>query len=359
MSFQLPAWPPDWPEIQAAVNDCLNSGQWGRYHSTICSELQERVAQLHASENARLCCSGTAGLEIALRACRLNPGDEVILAAFDYPGNFRTIELAGAVPVLVDVEPNGPCLDANQLATAASDRVRVVVASHLFGVAADVRKMRELCDERDWIMIEDACQVAGMTIGGQPAGSFGHFATLSFGGSKLVSAGSGGALLCNSTRMSARLGSLLDRPGDTFPLSPLQAAVIQPQLDRLDELNSRRAATARFLCQEVNDQLPKWQWSCSEQANVEPAFYKVAWTAESAEHRARIVTRAEEIGLPIGPGFRSMSGCSERRCRKPVNTPHADRISDSLFVLDHRALLLPSTEHQRLAEALIQLHDQT
>jgi perosamine synthetase len=356
MPLNCPAWPPDWPEIRIAVDRCLDSGEWGQYHAEICQSLEKRLAAKWQASQVRLCCSGTAALEIALRAGRIGPGDEVIVAAFDYPGNFRTIELLNARPVLLDVETTSACLDLKQIEQATSAKVRAVVASHLCGVSADVQTLRQLCDDRGWLLIEDACQVIGMTINGRHAGSFGHFSTLSFGGSKLISAGSGGALVVNSERLAARLGGLLERPGDTFPISPLQAAVINPQLDRLAECNARRQETVAMIQSQLNSQLTGWKWLSGSQAGVEAAYYKVAWAAESQQQRHRIVTVAAELGLPIGEGFRSMSGCSERRCRKPVPTPNADELGERMFVLDQRALLLPKSAHDELAAALLALH---
>ncbi len=99
MTFECPSWPPDWPEIDAAVR------AGGPHRATgagtipqTCRDLQERIAEISGVLDARLCCSGTAALEIALRAAQVGPGDEVALAAYDFPGNFRTVELLGARP---------------------------------------------------------------------------------------------------------------------------------------------------------------------------------------------------------------------------------------------------------------------
>jgi perosamine synthetase len=356
MPFDCPGWPPRWPEIEAAARQSIVSGDWGQYDSVACESLEERLMETFQTAAAKLCCSGTAALEIALRASQIGAGDEVIVAAYDYPGNFRTIELLGARPVLIDVGPDSLGIDPNQLEQAAGDQVRAVVASHLCGTAADVARLRQCCDDRGWILIEDACQVTGMEIDGRRAGSFGHFATLSFGGSKLISAGNGGALLVNSQRLAARLGALLDRPGDTFPLAPLQAAVIEPQFDRLDEMNRFRRETVDFIEREVNQRLSRWRWQSRNRENVSPAFYKITWTAETHEHRQRIIAAAQQEGLPVGAGFRSMSRCSERRCGKPVPTVRSDQLSETLFVLDHRALLVESSRHDQLAECLQKIH---
>jgi dTDP-4-amino-4,6-dideoxygalactose transaminase len=357
MPFDCPIWPPRWPEIEAAAIRVIRSGEWGKYQSATRSALETRIATTFGASAARLCSSGTAALEIALRAAKVGTDDEVVLAAYDYPGNFRTIELVGARPVLADVSADTLSIDRGQVERCASDRVKAVVASHLCGTAAEIAELRGCCDDHGWLLIEDACQATGMKIDRRPAGSFGHFATLSFGGSKLISAGSGGALLVNSDRLAARLGGLLDRPGDAFPLSPLQASVIAPQLDRLDELNQIRHRTVQFLEREVAAQLPRWRWILETSQDIQPAFYKLAWLAESSEHRGRIIEAGLREALPIGPGFRSMSRCSPRRCRKPIAIERADELSQRLVVLDHRALLLEPERHDQLVDCLRKVHD--
>ena len=365
MPFDCPRWPPDWPEIESALAQILQSGDWGRYHSSVGTTLRKRLTETFGVSDARLCCSGSAALEIALRAMKIGPGDEVIVAAYDYPASFRTVEILGARPVLADLAPESTALDADRIVEAASDQVRAVVASHLYGMPAPIQRLRQICDDRDWVLIEDACQVPGMIIGESMAGSLGHLATLSFGGSKLISAGNGGALLVGGDRsakidrITARLGGLLERPGDTFPLSPLQATVIEPQLDCLEKWNRVRNETARFLRRIADSRLPRWRWLGDVQSHVTPAYYKVAWLSESDEHRRRIIDRSEREGVPIGAGFRTMSRCSQRRCRKPVPTPLADQLSETLFVLDHRALLLEPTRHEALAESLIKIHNES
>lgn len=318
------------------------------------------------------------------------------MAAYDFPGNFRTVELLGAKPVLADVStPHSsnpseisPTISPQQLEAAASPNVRAVIASHLHGSHAEMRVLREACDQNGWILIEDACQAIGGRIDGQATGSFGHLATLSFGGSKLISAGSGGAIIANDQRLAARLNGLLDRPGDTFPLGPLQAAVIDPQLDRLDELTQTRNLTARFLREQVFPEMNNWELLHSPEpktptmvtttqdaeTSVEPnppqvgqppqsldtsnipAFYKFCWLAPSPEIREQIIEHGTKRGLPLGEGFRSLSRCSSKRCRKPVPTPQSDILGERLVVMDQRALLISPQRHPELADALHELH---
>jgi dTDP-4-amino-4,6-dideoxygalactose transaminase len=359
MNFHCPAWPPDWPEIKAAANALMDAGDWGRYRSEHQDRVKSAISEHFRVPHVRLVCSGTAAVEAALRAVGVGSGDEVILAAFDYPGNYRTVELVGARPVLIDLDENSLSLDPYQLDEAASDQVRAVIVSHLCGRAADIAEIKRQCDQRNWVLIEDACQVPGMIINGSPAGSFGHLSTLSFGGSKPLTAGNGGAILTQESRFIAKINSLLDRPSDAQPLSTMQSAVLLPQFGRLKNCREQRARAVGYLEESTIAQLKSWQWLSEQEDHVQPAYYKIAWAATSAEHRARVIARAAEFGLPLGEAFRSMARSSPRRCRKPVPLDRAQRIGDTAFVLDHAALLLDDDRHQELGKLLIELEAET
>ncbi len=343
------------------MNELFTSGAWGRYKSPHQELLASRLGEMSGIEFVRLCGSGSAAIEISLRAAGINPGDGVAIAAFDYPGNFRAVEAVGAIPVLVDVTRNGLSIDPKLLqqhvSNLESPNVRAVIASHLYGQAAEISQLREICDRQDWVLIEDACQTPGMQIGNRVAGSSGHLATLSFGGSKPLTAGNGGAVLTNDRRLFSRVQSQLDRPSDSHPLSTLQAAALLPQLDRLESCNQTRGATVQFLQAEVNQLLTQWTWLSGTQDHVAPTHYKVGWQCKTADQRNRIVHLSGELGLPIGPAFRSMSGSSERRCRKPMTLTRSSELAGRAFVLDHSALLIEPNNHQSLKAALIELHD--
>jgi hypothetical protein len=357
--FQCPPWPPRWPAIERAALHSLRSGHWGRYRTDSHDRLRVELAQRFESEHVRLCGSGTAAMEIALRAAGVGPGDEVVVAALDYPGNFRAIELVGARPVLVDVQEDGLGISEQVTQITQEPQIKAVVVSHLYGHAAPVGPLRESCDRQGWLLIEDACQTPGMRIGGRPAGSFGHLATLSFGGSKTLTAGCGGAVLTSDPRLAARINAALDRPSDASPLSALQASVLMPQLERLDECNERRRKSVIKIAATGEIELRQWRVLAVSDPEVVPAYYKLAFAASGPQQVGRVVDAAPRFGLPIGKGFRSMDRSSERRCRKPVPLPRSKHLGETVFVLDHAALLADDRGRQSLCEALIRLHDQT
>ncbi|MFG0255497.1 MAG: DegT/DnrJ/EryC1/StrS family aminotransferase, partial [Rhodopirellula sp. JB053] len=305
------------------------------------------------------CSSGSAAVELSLRGVGVKPGDEVIVAAYDYPGNFRTIELLGGKPVLVDVRANGVTIDPASLEQIHSDSVRAVIVSHLYGELADVLSIRKICDERGWHLIEDACQVPGAgwcsntgngsdspqgsqetDAGFVPVGALADVVAYSFGGSKLLSAGNGGAVVTRDPRVAARLKSYVDRPSDAYAFSALQSAVILPQLSTLRNYNERRTAMA------VRMNARDWgalnaHPACEINADVPASIYKYALVADSQPQAGRdhLIEQLRRIGLPVGKGFRSLHATSPQRSSKPVPLHRSQVLGENCVVIDHRALL--------------------
>src|SRR5437588_9834053 len=104
-----PQGPPEWPiadnDVLDAVKRAYEDGSWGKYQGRHVEALEQRLADYHQVAHVLTCASGTFAVELALRALKIGPGDEVILAAYDYPGNFLSVHAVGAMPVLVDVAP--------------------------------------------------------------------------------------------------------------------------------------------------------------------------------------------------------------------------------------------------------------
>ena len=193
-----PAGPPTWPrpdpEIHAAVAEAMQDGSWGRYHGPHCDALTAALAELHDCEHVQLCASGTAAIELALRGMRIGLGDEVILAAYEYKPTFQNILLVGATPVLIDVRRQDCQLDVGAIEAAVTNKTRAIIASHLHGGVVDMPALSTLAEKSGLFLIEDACQCPGAVINARRAGMWGDVGVISFGGSKLLTAGRGGAL---------------------------------------------------------------------------------------------------------------------------------------------------------------------
>src|SRR5262249_59090851 len=132
-------------------------------------------------------------VELALRALKIQPGDEVIVAAYDYPGNFLSVHAVGARPVLIDVTPENWNLDVRQLAGAFSAHTRAILVSHLHGGLVAMRELTASAHARAVALIEDSAQGPGATLEGKKAGAGGGVGLLSFGASEVLRARRGGA----------------------------------------------------------------------------------------------------------------------------------------------------------------------
>lgn len=342
----LPAGPPDWPPPDAEVAEALaraaGDGSWGRYHGPHGTQLTERLAELFDIPHVTLCCSGTIAVELALRGLRVGPADEVILAGYDFGGNFHSILATGAQPVLVDIDPARATLDPTELAGALSKQTKAIVVSHLHGGVARMPAICEFAAEHGLAVVEDACQMPGGTLEGRPLGTWGDVGVLSFGGSKLLTAGRGGALLTRRADVHQRIKLLTERGNQTVPLSELQAAVLLPQLDRLAERNARRRAAVERLTSQLRE-LPGLSPLGQADPDAEPGYYKLGWRYDAEQFGGRsrddfsAAVRAE--GVALDPAFRDFAGKSRSRCRHVGSLTHSREAGRSLLVLHHPVLL--------------------
>jgi dTDP-4-amino-4,6-dideoxygalactose transaminase len=357
-----PQGPPDWPlpdeEVRLALEAAWADGSWGKYHGGRVERLQERLAALHGVAHVLTCGSGTFAVELGLRALRVGPGDEVVLASYDYPGNFLAVHSVGAVPVLAEVDADNWNLSAEGLAEALGPATRAVIVSHLHGGLVPMREVMGLAGTRGVPVIEDACQAAGATVQGRPAGSWGDVGVLSFGGSKLLTAGRGGAILIRHADVHQRARLALFRGNLVCPLSELQAAALLPQLEWLPERHARRHRAALFLAESLRD-VPGLRLFVN-QAEGEPAYYKMGFQLDEKEFglsRARLVAAAQAEGIALDEGFRALHvGRSPSRFRAARPLPEAKRAGEGAIVLHHPVLLGSDAEIEEIATALRKIH---
>jgi dTDP-4-amino-4,6-dideoxygalactose transaminase len=199
--------------------------------------------------------NGTDAIELALRACGIGAGDEVILPANTFVATAEAVVRAGAVPVLVDVDKDFLLLDTEAVSAAVSRSTRALIPVHLFGQTAPIEQLEQLVADSDLVLIEDAAQAQGALRHDHPAGSFGHASATSFyPGKNLGAYGDAGAVLTNDDSIARRVrllgnhGSAAkyrhDELGFNSRLDTLQAVVLRAKLARLATWNEQRRAAA-------------------------------------------------------------------------------------------------------------------
>ncbi len=246
-------------KIDAAVARVLQSGWYILGHETRSFEA-EFAAWLGAT-TAIGCGNGTDALALALRALGVGPGMSVVTVSHTAVATVAAIEMVGATPLLIDIEPNYYTMDPDELAAvldhppAGSPPIRAVIPVHLYGQPAALDPIVAACRKHGVPVIEDCAQAHGATIGGRKVGTFTEVATFSFYPTKNLGAlGDGGMLATQDAALGADIAALRqygwrthyisDAVGVNSRLDELQAAILRVKLQHLDTQNARRQAIA-------------------------------------------------------------------------------------------------------------------
>ena len=355
-------WPITDAAIRAVFESMLLNGSWGRYHGPHCDRLREELGRMHNVEHVVLCSSGTSAVELALRSVPVAAGDEVILAAYDFKANLINVLTVGATPVLVDVLPGQPVIDLQPLEEAITVKTKAILVSHLHGHLAPMDQIGKLAKAHGIAVIEDACQSPGAEFAGRRAGRLGDIGVLSFGGSKLLTSGRGGAVLTSDAAMAQRIKLYTQRGNDSYPLSEMQAAVLLPQLRQLDERNAARSAAAQRLASGLAGQNTlKTTLTAEEFASAlsRPAFYKFSILLADqfdASARERISVAARKQNIPLDPALPALHLThSARRFREVGELRNAAELHLRMMTLHHTALLKSDAEIDQMAAAMLEV----
>lgn len=265
----LPEWPPNDAAQERALLAVARSTEWWSKGGTEVGRFERRFAAAHGAKHAIACTNGTHALELALRALEIGPGDEVIVPAMTFVATSMAVMLVGARPVPVDVDRESWCMDAEACRRAITPRTRAIMPVHFAGHMANLRALSAVAEAAGIPIVEDAAHAHGAARGGVAAGASSVFAAFSFQNFKLMTAGEGGILLANDDELAdrARLIANCGRPdgdrsynhlvlGSNMRMTEFQGALLNVQLDRLDEradLRSLRARQLREALRQMND----------------------------------------------------------------------------------------------------------
>jgi perosamine synthetase len=198
--------------------------------------------------------SGTSAIHLSLLALGVGPGDEVVIPDMTWIGSSAPISYVGATPVFADIERDTWCLSADSFAACISPRTKAVIPVDLYGSLPDMAAIRRIAERHGIAVIEDAAEAIGSEYHGRKAGTFGDTAVFSFHGSKTMTTGEGGMLVTDRDDIYERVLVLGDhgrRPSERgmfwnyevaykYKMSSMQAALGLAQLERIEELVSRK-----------------------------------------------------------------------------------------------------------------------
>jgi perosamine synthetase len=235
------------------VNDVLKSGFLN--DGKVTDQFEKEVAQLLGAQYAVAVTSGTAALYLALKACDIGHGDEVIVPDTTFIATANAVVMTGAVPRLVDIDRQTLNIDPAQIQKAINSKTKAIIPVHVSGRLADMTTIMDIAQKHNLAVIEDAAEAFGSKQGGKSAGTIGHMGCFSFSPNKTITTGQGGMVITNDSDLHQKLRQLKDqgRPhrgtggddehpaiGYNFKLTNLQAAVglgqmqdIQARLSKL------------------------------------------------------------------------------------------------------------------------------
>jgi perosamine synthetase len=319
-SKPIPVAEPDLGEAEERLLlDAFRSG-WISSHGEYVTRFEREFSQLCGGRHGIAVANGTVALQLALLACRVGEGDEVIVPTLSFVATAAAVRHVQAVPVFCDCEPGIGTIDPSRIEELVSPRTKAIVVVHLYGHPVDMDPVMEVAARHGLIVIEDAAEAHGARYKGRPVGGIGHIGAFSFYGNKIITTGEGGMLVTDRDDLASTARFLKDHAMDparrywhpevgyNFRMTNMQAAVGCGQMQRFDEIIERRARVLTWYRAEfagingvsIN---PFRSWA-------EPVPWLICLVLPEGtreEERNRLMSRLKSAGIDTRPYFHLIS----------------------------------------------------
>jgi len=266
----FPSWPIyDESEIKALEN-VIKSGNWwcgapGMHQGENLWKFQDEFAKFQETKHCIAVCNGTVAIEAALMALDIGWGDEVIVSDYTFVASASAVVATNAVPIFCDIDPETLVLDVNKVEQLITPRTKAIIPVHLGGNPVEMDALLEIAQKYKLYVIEDCAHAHGSRYKGKRLGNWGDAGAFSFQASKVITAGEGGAIICNSDELAQKIYTYIDcgrKPnahaykhysyGTNYRMTEYQAAILLAQLKRFPTQHELRNMNARYLMKELN-----------------------------------------------------------------------------------------------------------
>lgn len=247
-------------EIENVV-EVLKSGMIAQGPKVI--EFEEKFANWIGAKYGIATNSGTSALHVALLACGIGEGDEVITTPFTFIASGNAIVYTGATPVFADIDLDTYTIDPDKIEDLITDKTKAILPVQLYGQAADMDKIREIAEKHDLKIIEDAAQAHGAEYNGEKVGTLGDMACFSFYPTKNMTTSEGGMITTDDEELAKKAQMFRahgaseryhhDEIGYNFRMTDIAAAIGLAQLNVIDEFNNKRISNANYLNEQLKD----------------------------------------------------------------------------------------------------------
>jgi perosamine synthetase len=320
------------------------------------AEFEAAVAQYVGADHAVACSSCTTALHMALLACGVQCGDEVIVPSLSFIATANAVRYCGARPVFVDVDRDTMNLDPAAVARAITARTRVLMPVHQVGLPADLDRFRAIAARHRLRLVEDAACALGSEYKGRRIGAAAEFCCFSFHPRKVITTGEGGMIVTQSAEIAERLRLMrqhgmsvsdlarhrADRPiledyvqlGFNYRMSDVQAAIGIEQMKRLDGILARRRELATRYTQAIADLPGVWPPLEPPWARSNYQSYVVRLDDDFAASRDEVLAALAGRGVAARPGI--MTAHRTQTCRDQygeIRLPVTEAVSDHTLIL--------------------------
>jgi len=343
-------------KIEAGIQNVLTHGQY--ILGPEVKELEEKLAAYVGAKYCITCANGTDALQIAQMAFGIGPGDEVITPGFTYIATAETVAILGATPVYVDVNPNTYNLDVEQLEAAITPRTKAIIPVSLYGQCADFDAINAIAAKYNIPVIEDAAQSFGATYKGRKSCSLTTVACTSFFPSKPLGCyGDGGAIFTNDDELAKVIRQIARhgqdrryhhiRVGMNSRLDTLQAAILLPKLEILDEEMQARQRIAETYTKLFND-VGVNTTPCIESHN------QSAWAQYTIqiENRDDVQAKLKAQGIPTAVHYPIPLNKQPAVANANVSLPVGDAIAERVMSLPMHPYLTVDAQEKIVASLL-------
>jgi perosamine synthetase len=233
------------------VNDAVTS-TWISSLGKYIDRFEAEFADFCESRYAICVSNGTVAIQLALTAHGIGKDDEVIMPNLSFIATANAVLHTGATPIFADIDPLHWCIDPKSIEALITPKTKAIMPVHLYGHPAEMDKITEIANKHGLWVIEDAAEAHGATVLGKKVGSWGHCATFSFYGNKNLTTGEGGMITTDDEDFYNKCKYLRDHamskekrywhtePGFNFRMTNLQAAIGCAQLERANDIMTKR-----------------------------------------------------------------------------------------------------------------------
>lgn len=295
--------------------ECIRTG-WISSEGPFVKRFEEQFAAKVGRKYAVAVSNGSVAIDAAVVALDIGKGDEVIMPTFTIISCAAALVRAGAVPVLVDCDPDTWNMDVSQIAPKITPRTKAIMIVHIYGLPVDVNPIVELAQKHGLKIIEDAAEMHGQAYRQQPCGSFGDISTFSFYPNKHITTGEGGMIVMDDPHLAERCRSLRnlcfkaeqrfvhDELGWNLRMTNLQAALGIAQLERLDEFVSIKRMMGKKYT-EMFQGIDGLQLPVAQTADAENIYwvYGVVLTDQIPFDAKEAMSRLGKLGVGTRPFF--------------------------------------------------------